>query len=307
MIQLSQVLCLTALISSIGVTGATASNLAETSWRLVKIISMNDRIDEPGDRSLYTLAFKADGSVSMKADCNLGTGSWTSKSVGQLQFGTIAATRALCPPGSQSDNYLTQFQWVRSYVMKNNHLFLATMADGSILEFEPIDGPPLVATVLGEEIHTADAQEMQDAILTRLFDQYASEHGIKAEESEINRLVEQLQNTASANDLNATDDLTPEESAEIDTMRQDMARGIIRQWKLNRELYHQYGGRVIYQQFGPEPLDAYRKFLEQRQHAGAFTIYNPAFETEFWHYFTDESIHDFYPPESEAKAFKIPP
>jgi hypothetical protein len=27
---------------------------------------------------------------------------------------------------------------VRSYVMKDGHLFLATMADGSIIEFEPV-------------------------------------------------------------------------------------------------------------------------------------------------------------------------
>jgi hypothetical protein len=31
-----------------------------------------------------------------------------------------------------------QFQWVRSYVLENGNLFLATMADGSIIEFEPL-------------------------------------------------------------------------------------------------------------------------------------------------------------------------
>jgi len=36
---------------------------------------------------------------------------------------------------------------VRSYVMKDHHLFLATMADGSIIEFEPLAG--LESTDLG--------------------------------------------------------------------------------------------------------------------------------------------------------------
>lgn len=78
--------------------------------------------------------------MRVHADCNLGTGSWTSESAGQLQFGLIAVTHALCPPDSLHDSYMAQFPWVRSYVMKDGHLFLATMADGSIIEFEPMHG-----------------------------------------------------------------------------------------------------------------------------------------------------------------------
>lgn len=114
--------------------------LAGTAWRLVEIVSMDDRVYAPDDRSRYTLAFDADGTVRIRADCNSATGSWTSESAGQLQFGQIAATRALCPPGSLHDRYMAQFAWIRSYVLKDGHLFLATMADGSIIEFEPLDG-----------------------------------------------------------------------------------------------------------------------------------------------------------------------
>ena len=44
----------------------------------------------------------------------------------------------MCPPPSISDRYLAQFEWVRSYVMHDGHLFLATQADGAIIEFEPV-------------------------------------------------------------------------------------------------------------------------------------------------------------------------
>ncbi len=114
-----------------------ASELAGTSWRLVKIMGMDDSVDEPEDRSLYTLAFGADGRAAMRADCNRGTGAWTSDAPPHLTFGPIASTKAMCPPESLSDKYLAQFGWVRSYVMKDGNLFLATMADGSIIEFEP--------------------------------------------------------------------------------------------------------------------------------------------------------------------------
>ena len=114
--------------------------LAGTAWRLVKIESMDDTVYAPDDRSLYTLELNADGSMRVNADCNFGSTSWTSESASQLVFGQIAATQDLCPPDSLHDRYMAQFPWVRSYVMKDGHLFLATMADGSIIEFEPVPG-----------------------------------------------------------------------------------------------------------------------------------------------------------------------
>ena len=160
---------------------ALANELSGTSWRLVKIMSMDDRVDLPDEASKYTLDFRADGSVAILADCNRGMGSWTLESASQLHFGPIASTRALCPPASLSETYLAQFEWVRSYVMRDGHLFLATMADGSIIEFEHAGTAPLAATVVSEEVRTADGAVMQDVVLTRLFDQYASENGIRAE------------------------------------------------------------------------------------------------------------------------------
>jgi hypothetical protein len=74
-------------------------------------------------------------------------------------------------------------------------------------------------------------------------------------------------------------------------------------------LYRQYGGRIVFQQLGREPLDAYRQCLEERRAAGAFAIHEKAFEGEFWRYFTAEAMHSFYEPGSkeEAQAFAVPP
>jgi len=114
------------------------SELAGTSWRLVKIQSMNDTEEIPDDSSKYTLAFQADGRAAIQADCNRATGTYTNESPSQLQFGVMASTKAMCPPDSLHDVYMAQFEWVRSYVLEDRHLFLATMADGSIIEFEPV-------------------------------------------------------------------------------------------------------------------------------------------------------------------------
>ena len=185
---------------------ADAAELAGTSWQLLNITSMDDRVYAPEEPPKYTLSFDVDGTARIVADCNRGSSRWISEASGHLEFGPVASTKVLCPPDSLSERYLAQFEWVRSYVMKGSHLYLATMADGAIIAFEPLGGTPLAAIVLGEE------------------------------------------------------------------MRQEMTPSMIRQWKSNRQLYREYGGRVIFQQFGPEPLDAYRRFLEEQQNAGAFEV-----------------------------------
>jgi hypothetical protein len=87
------------------------------------------------------------------------------------------------------------------------------------------------------------------------------------------------------------------------------AVAFIRQWKIDRALYQQYGGRITFQQGGPEPLDAYRKFLEECAARGDFRIANSDLEAGFWRYYRDDSMHEFFKPGSaeEAKAFADPP
>lgn len=286
---------------------ANAAELSGTYWQLVKIMSMDDSTDAPDDRSKYTLELQADGRAAIRADCNRGSGSWTSESASQLRFGSIAMTRALCPPGSLSDKYVAQFEFVRSYVMEDGHLFLATMADGSIIEFEPTG--KVAATVFGEEIRASGATQLQEAILTRLFDRYAADNGIEVEPVEVEAYLEKMRRGMAEKGLTADKELSAAESEQFAAMRSSMAKSAIRQWKINKALYGEYGGRIIYQQLGPEPLDAYRQFLEQRQNEGAFTIQDPSLVQGFWRYFTDESIHDFMEPGSadEERAFAVHP
>jgi hypothetical protein len=181
---------------------------------------------------------------------------------------------------------------------------------GLLIAAAPAGHAAPVATVLGKAVDTTDPEAVRGAILTALFDQYANEQGIRAEPAEIDALIEAMRGDRADNrDGAAADDLTPKERAEVDAMRHDMAGDIIRQWKINKALYEQYGGRIIYQQLGPEPLDAYREFLRQREADGAFAIRDPAIEASFWRDFTDDSIHDFMTPggADEARAFTTPP
>lgn len=207
---------------------------------------------------------------------------------------------------------------------------------------------PIAGQVRETVIHTKDVEELRYVILRKLTDLYADDMGITVTQAEKDAYIDKQrrsmdqdrQNQARRRDelarklqakdisdserkalsaeLEALDDLIAnlaevtappaEDPEEVRAAREEIASAYIRQWKLNRALYQDYGGRIIFQQGGPEPLDAYRRFLEERQRKGAFAILNPELEDAFWRYYRNDSIHSFYPPgsEQEAELFRTP-
>jgi heat shock protein HslJ len=112
--------------------------LAGTSWQLVKFQSMDDTTLTPDDRTKYTITFAADGQLSARIDCNRGHGTWRSAGPNQIEFGPLALTRAQCASGSLHDQIVKQWGNIRSYVIRDGHLFLALKLDSGIYEFEPV-------------------------------------------------------------------------------------------------------------------------------------------------------------------------
>ena len=98
----------------------------------------------------------------------------------------------------------------------------------------------------------------------------------------------------------------------LDTLQKSVAqrtqtKGVARasgwmasRWKLNQSLYREYGGRIIFQQFGWEPIDAYRKLLDSYKDAGKFKILDPRFDGAVYRYFehrfvyADDAMAEFY-------------
>lgn len=202
---------------------------------------------------------------------------------------------------------------------------------------------PVAAEALGVEIRTRNPGEMAFVIKQVLSVTYAKEHNLQATDAEIKefsirkkkldararkeaeaRRVE-LQEALQAETLPDTEreqlegelkflDKLHEAALEADKRTDDpamaaaetqMARAIIGQWKVNQALYKQYGGRVIYQQGGAEPLDAYHKFFKAAQKAGDFKILDEDLEPVFWSYYTTDSKHRFYPESGDEKEQAI--
>jgi para-nitrobenzyl esterase len=92
----------------------------------------------PGDGSKYTITFQSNGRVVARVDCNRGSSTWKSSRANELQFGSWSMTRAKCPPGSLHDRIVTEGANVRSYSIKDGHLFLSGMSGGGSYELESL-------------------------------------------------------------------------------------------------------------------------------------------------------------------------
>jgi hypothetical protein len=198
---------------------------------------------------------------------------------------------------------------------------------------------PVVAEVRGMQIRTSNAEEMVWVIKQKLFENYVQQHDLEATDAEIreynakidgfiqqdlekqelrrseilkalksdslaasdrkqlNSELKTLNDWKKSSESALTGKMIPEEEA----AKEMVAKGFIEQWKVSRALYQQFGGRVIYQQGGAEPLDAYRKFYEDAQSKGEFKIIEKRFEPAFWDYYTTDSKHSFYPENGDEK------
>jgi para-nitrobenzyl esterase len=116
----------------------SSPGLGGTAWQLVRFQGGDGATLTPDDRTKYTIEFGTAGSLNARLDCNRGRGTWTSSGPGQLLLEPLALTRAQCAPGSLHDHLAQHWPYIRSYVVRQGHLYLSLMADGGIYEFEPM-------------------------------------------------------------------------------------------------------------------------------------------------------------------------
>jgi heat shock protein HslJ len=133
---LAAALCLANAAPLAPVQAATES-LAGTTWRLVQFQGNSGQGLLQDEGSNYTVEFRADSTVAVQMDCHRGRGTWVSRSPSQLEVGPLALTRATCPRSSLNDQIAMQWPSVRSYALRDTHLFLSLTAGGGTYEFEP--------------------------------------------------------------------------------------------------------------------------------------------------------------------------
>lgn len=115
-----------------------SNELAGTSWQLIKLQTGDETTHVPDDPAKYTITFGSNGRVTARVDCNRGSSTWKAGPGNELRFGSWSRTSAKCPSGSLHDKIVTEGANVRSYSIKDGHLFLSGMAAGGFYELEPL-------------------------------------------------------------------------------------------------------------------------------------------------------------------------
>jgi hypothetical protein len=208
---------------------------------------------------------------------------------------------------------------------------------------EPNEQTATIAEVLGKPIKANQSEALTSLIFTAMMEKYAKDNKITATDEEVRtfiakgdemgkttregfirdkkRLEEELKSgtldadarqkkqeeLAMAEDvLKSMEEEAADKPERTDAKGAKMAREFIRTWKVNRALHQLYGGRVIFQQAGPEPLDAYRDFLREEEAKGSFKITDAEAKKVFWKYFTDDSMHTFLDAKDGKEAMETP-
>jgi hypothetical protein len=92
----------------------------------------------------------------------------------------------------------------------------------------------------------------------------------------------------------------------LDEVERKIATQTIAAWKFQRDLYRKYGGRIIFQQFGPEALDGMRELYEDAEQGGDLRFDDSGIRHLFYWYFEMKHTMSDDPRELEHPWFLEP-
>lgn len=112
------------------------SELVGVEWQWQAVSDAAGTVTSIANPQAYTLLFNADGTVGFKADCNVGSATYT-VSGGELSITPGVMTLAMCPPESLSQTFLAHLESVTTFEVVNGSLLLSPGAEGETLTFAP--------------------------------------------------------------------------------------------------------------------------------------------------------------------------
>ncbi len=108
--------------------------LPGTTWAWNSSQYNNDTEARPEDSSRYTISFKADGVIGIRADCNIVQGSYTTEDKSLLiQLGP--STMAACGPKSLDQQFLRDLAGAAVWFLQKGNLYLDLKADAGTMKF----------------------------------------------------------------------------------------------------------------------------------------------------------------------------
>lgn len=114
---------------------ASAPTLAGPTWKWQKTEFNSGKTIPVASPDNYTLQFANDGTVSIKADCNSGSGKYVVTNGTDLTITVGAMTLAACAPDSLSDEFITELGQVIHYTIDRNGELVLALNSGAGMRY----------------------------------------------------------------------------------------------------------------------------------------------------------------------------
>lgn len=105
-----------------------------TAWQWVETLYGDDRRAAPADPKKYTVQFREDGTLQVKADCNMKGGKYSSDGK-LLSIEITHSTMAACPEGSLEDEFVRTLSASAIYFLKDGDLYIDLKYDAGTMRF----------------------------------------------------------------------------------------------------------------------------------------------------------------------------
>ena len=223
-------------------------------------------------------------------------------------IGTALGHAHTTPPASPSADTIIATVLDKTITMKDvarlNGIIFGTLldkyvADNKIIASEGELNAFVVAMDEGDQRHLADLEARQAALTQELQSPVLADKQRKQKESSLETVEISLRG------LKPFLEQKTKEKDKMRPMQLGIAKQMVTKWKINKALYDRYGGRVIFQQAGDEPMDAYQAFLKDEEKKGSFHILDEKCKESFWEYFGVGNTHT-YSKEEADKAMSTP-
>jgi heat shock protein HslJ len=108
--------------------------LIGTVWKWQQTLYPNETRIVPSNPENYTLKLLSDGKINIRADCNLGGGSYSLRG-NEISIEITHTTRAACPPGSLEQDYIRDLNGAATYFFKMDVLYVNLKYGAGTMKF----------------------------------------------------------------------------------------------------------------------------------------------------------------------------
>jgi heat shock protein HslJ len=119
--------------------GKNALEIVGPVWQWVQTLYNDGKKVAPAQLENYTVQFREDGKLNVKADCNLKGGVYSIKD-STLSIEITHSTMAACPEGSFEDQFVRDLTAAAIYFLKDGDLYIDLKYDSGTMKFTEGEG-----------------------------------------------------------------------------------------------------------------------------------------------------------------------